>query len=201
MSTTPSHRGVFLRTTRQPSLRAAGLLAILLGIPAWAAAPDQTKAPQPAKVKVNKTVPTVTPPPLALELSDSPTDAELFRARIFTEPLVPVGGATTPEENAALARALEEYVAGGASDRTAPLEAFLRGSHVGPWRSLAPTRPRANLREDGPILPGAAGARGRVGDSEGRDGLAPEGGRGLSGGRAGADPGPAGPQGHARGAL
>ena len=103
MSTTSPHRGVIVSKTRAPSLRATAVLAILLGLPAWAAAPDQAKATQPTKVKVNKTVPEVTPPPLVLELSESPTDAELFRARVFTEPLVPVGEATTPEQNAALA--------------------------------------------------------------------------------------------------
>ena len=66
-----------------------------------------------APVLVNKTVPNVTPPPALPRLPAFPTDAELSRARVFGEPLVPVGGTTTPEQNAALARALEAYLAGG----------------------------------------------------------------------------------------
>jgi len=41
-------------------------------------------------------------------LSENPTDAEIFRAQLFAEPLVPFGQTTTAE-NQALARALRAF--------------------------------------------------------------------------------------------
>ena len=51
----------------------------------------------------NRTRPKVEPPTTALEFSASPTPEEFFRARVFAEPLVPVGGKPTPDENSDLA--------------------------------------------------------------------------------------------------
>jgi len=45
---------------------------------------------RPPPVKVNRTVPKVEPPRLGLNFSAKPTVDELFRARVFVEPLVPV---------------------------------------------------------------------------------------------------------------
>src|SRR5262245_18852750 len=74
--------------------------------------PDTTQTPA---VKVNRTVPKVEPPKARLEFSSKPTREEFFRARLFEEPLVPMGGEPTPLENAALATALLGY-----SQRTSP---------------------------------------------------------------------------------
>src|ERR1700744_3207511 len=50
--------------------------------------------PDPAlpPVQVNRTIPQVAPPNTVLRFSSSPTVDEFFRARIFAEPLVPIGG-------------------------------------------------------------------------------------------------------------
>jgi len=106
-----------------------------LGVPARAAMPGQGPPPRPPRVAVNRTVPKVTAPAALPRFSPSPTDAELFRARVFSEPLVPTGGATTPEQNAALARALEAYLEAGASDHTQPLESYVAEQHGSPWRA------------------------------------------------------------------
>src|SRR5260221_403194 len=72
-------------------------------------APRQLDEPAAAPVKVNRTVPKVEPPKTGLEFAATPTTQELFRARIFEEPLVPVGGEPTVAENADLAAALLGY--------------------------------------------------------------------------------------------
>ena len=115
-------------------LAAAFGLGLLCG-PAHGEGPGQAKAAAPPKVVVNKTVPAVSAPPLTPAFSASPTDAELFRARVFPEPLVPVGRTTTAEDNAALARALEAYLGGGGADRTAPLEVYVGRETTSPWRA------------------------------------------------------------------
>ena len=64
---------------------------------------------QTTPVKVNRTVPQVQPPKAGLEFSASPTTQEIFRARVFEEPLVPIGGEPGAAENSALAAALLDY--------------------------------------------------------------------------------------------
>jgi RHS repeat-associated protein len=104
---------------------------IACAVPAAAAEPLQraVQAREP-----NRQPPVVTPPPQTPVFSQWPTDAEFLRARIFSEPLVPIG-ATTPEENAALARALVAYLNGGGGERVDDLTAFLEGRQVTPWRA------------------------------------------------------------------
>jgi RHS repeat-associated protein len=58
------------------------------------------------------------------------TAEDIFRARIFDEPLVPMGAEPTAEENAGFAAALVNYAACGGSDDFSPLTAFL-GAHPG----------------------------------------------------------------------
>lgn len=85
--------------------------------------------------KPNRTLPKVAPPSLATALVEQPTDAELFRVRAFEEPLVPVGRATTPAENRALARALRAYMRGKNPEHVAPLLEFLLAVPDTPWRA------------------------------------------------------------------
>src|SRR5438093_320441 len=66
---------------------------------ATVAAPHTATTPEPV-VKVNRTVPEVEPPNTTLEFSASPTPQEIFRVRMFAEPLLPLGGDPTPAENA-----------------------------------------------------------------------------------------------------
>src|SRR5205814_5306728 len=42
----------------------------------------------PVAIKVNRTIPRVEPPKTALKFSANPTSDDLFRARVFEEPLV-----------------------------------------------------------------------------------------------------------------
>jgi RHS repeat-associated protein len=79
-----------------------------------------TLSPQPS-IKPNHTLPAgVVQSIPTVEFSPVPTDEQIFRAGIFPEPLVPVGQPTTPEENAALARAITGYLQPGtAGDLTA----------------------------------------------------------------------------------
>ncbi len=90
---------------------------------------------RPVRVKVNRTVPEVRPVPLVPELSEDPSDREIFFARIFEEPLVPVGGATGPEENRALASAIRAYVSSGNPEDLTPFEAYLEAHESTPWRA------------------------------------------------------------------
>src|ERR1700748_1264796 len=60
----------------------------------------------PKGVKANRTLPTFTPPSNKVTFSSQPTDHEIVKKALFAEPLVPIGGTTTPVENAALSQAL-----------------------------------------------------------------------------------------------
>src|SRR5258707_11618124 len=103
------------------------------------------KAPEPPKVNVNRTPPAVAPPALRPRLSATPSDEEIFRARVFGEPLVPTG-ATSPEENSALSAALNEYIDRGAPDRIEPLTSFLERLPHTAWRPSLLTRIGTVLR-------------------------------------------------------
>src|SRR5262245_35339601 len=79
----------------------------------------------PSEVSVNRTVPKSSLPPIRPIFSATPTDQEIFRARVFAEPLVPTGP-TTSEENRALAEALLTFLERGANDDVAPVTQFLQ---------------------------------------------------------------------------
>lgn len=83
-------------------------------------------------VKVNRTMPKVAPVPTAPLFSAEPTELEIFRARVFNEPLVPVGGRPTTEENRALAEALTGFVEGD-GNRVGVLEKFLNENPRSVW--------------------------------------------------------------------
>ena len=54
-----------------------------------------------------------------------PTDEELFRARVFSEPIIPVGGGSTARERRRIANALLDYVRGGGGEHVQPLLDFI----------------------------------------------------------------------------
>ena len=87
----------------------------------------------PREVKVNRTVPEVTPPSGVLEFSESPTEEELYRARVFEEPLVPAGR-STPAENKDLATALLAFAHRGQIDDVSALTGFLETHPETVWR-------------------------------------------------------------------
>jgi YD repeat-containing protein len=116
---------------------------VLLGIPVAAAAPVAAPSPlfpavvdsppaQPPQVTVNRTVPKVSPPPPTPVFSEAPTREEIFRARVFPEPVVPVGGEPTTIENRAVANLLTELHRG--TPRWRELVArFLMTHRTSPW--------------------------------------------------------------------
>ena len=80
-----------------------------------------------------KTVPQVEPSPTALQFPPNPTAQDIFRARVFEEPLVPIGAAPTPAENAAFAAALLGYSKGFDPDDFSSLTGFLEAYLKSPW--------------------------------------------------------------------
>jgi hypothetical protein len=87
------------------------------------------------RVTPNRTLPKVNPPKTGLEFSANPTTQEISRARVFEEPLVPIGGEPSAEENAALAAALLGYSKRSGPDDFASLTGFLERHPGTPWRA------------------------------------------------------------------
>jgi RHS repeat-associated protein len=83
----------------------------------------------------NRTLPNVKPPKAGLEFSANPTTQEISRARVFEEPLVPIGGQPSTEENAALAAALLGYAKRSGPDDFSSLTAFLEKHPKSAWRA------------------------------------------------------------------
>jgi RHS repeat-associated protein len=109
--------------------------------PACSAGPataKQTAVPStvstaPPPIKINRTVPAVTPPKTTLEFSRSPTAEEIFRSHVFDEPLVPIGGEPTQAENTALVSALLNHAKRSGPDDFASLTSFLEAHPKSPW--------------------------------------------------------------------
>jgi RHS repeat-associated protein len=96
--------------------------------------PSTSFATAPATpTAANRTLPKVDPPRTALEFSPNPTVQEIFRARVFEEPLVPIGGEPTASENAALAEALVGYAKRTGPDDFSGLTGFLQQHPKSPW--------------------------------------------------------------------
>ena len=106
----------------------------LLAQSLWAFPVDAAAAPVAAP-QANRRAPTVKPVPQAPAFSTWPTVEELFGARVFEEPLVPIRGTPTPEENRALAGAIQEYLRGGSGENVLPLVVFLEGHGISVWRA------------------------------------------------------------------
>jgi RHS repeat-associated protein len=87
-----------------------------------------------ANVRANRNKPNVIGPADRLVLPNRPSKADIFAARVFSEPLVPVGGEPSDDENGALGRALRTFYA--RSDRSAPgtLTSFLTSYPTSVWR-------------------------------------------------------------------
>jgi hypothetical protein len=83
----------------------------------------------------NRTLPPFEPPGTELEFSVSPTAQEFFHARIFEEPLVPIGGEPGEGGNSALASALLQYSRRSGPDDFTSLTSFLENHPRSPWRA------------------------------------------------------------------
>jgi RHS repeat-associated protein len=86
-------------------------------------------------VRPNKTRPRVTPPPTSPRFSARPTKEEIGRARVFREPLVPVGLRPSDAENADLARIIAKYHADGRAEAIGPFLLHLTRFPGTPWRA------------------------------------------------------------------
>jgi len=86
-------------------------------------------------VTVNRVIPPIGPLKSGLEFSASPTPRDFFDARVFEEPLVPIGGEPTTVENAALASALLQYAKRAGPDDFSGLTGFMERHPVSPWRA------------------------------------------------------------------
>ena len=106
-----------------------------------ASGPAQAQTqPQP-----NRTVPATQPLKFSLSFSANPTPQEFFQARVFEEPLVPIGDEPTAAENADLAAALLGYARRSGPDDFSALTGFLEN-----WGRLSTIRhfmPPNNPRE------------------------------------------------------
>jgi hypothetical protein len=63
----------------------------------------------------------------------NPTPEDIFRTRVFEEPLVPIVADPTPAENAALATALLGHVRRSVPDDFSSITAFLESHPESPW--------------------------------------------------------------------
>src|SRR5208282_557545 len=113
---------------------AVPLVAVVAFLSLASAGTAQTMAaPAGPPVSPNRTLPKVAPPKTGLEFSANPTEKEFFRARVFEEPLVPVGGTPTADENSDLAAALVGYAKRAGPDDFTSLTGFLDKHPPSPW--------------------------------------------------------------------
>lgn len=119
-----------------PRFARATSLKVLCGMALCAAGETEGLADEAAgRVSPNRTLPNVSPPKTGLEFSANPTVQEIFRARVFEEPLVPIGGEPSADENTALAAALLGYSKHSGQDDFASLTGFLEKHPKSPWRA------------------------------------------------------------------
>jgi len=139
-----------LRSSRAMRLATATVVAgqILTAVPVFAQ--DATRAAvrastrtasavqrtlNKARVRVNRTVPKTAAPSLEpLTFGAEVTTAAIRRARVFDEPLIPVGEPTA-EDNRAVAQVLQSVAALSPDQQALRIEAFLRDSPSLPWRA------------------------------------------------------------------
>jgi RHS repeat-associated protein len=81
----------------------------------------------------NRTVPKHEPPKAQFELPANPTPRDILRARVFEEPLVPVGGEPSAAENSDLAASLAGYARRSGPDDFSSLTHFLEQHPRSPW--------------------------------------------------------------------
>ena len=147
---------------------------VAVGIPA-SAEPQAKSGPPPAPdVKVNRRTPKPVPPARYPVFSLIPSTDEIVAARVFGEPILPIGDASY-EDNLSLAGAITRWLRSGRPEVTQPFEDFLTTHPTSAWRAslLANlggfyrrhgyfTRAEAKLVEAWLIARGATDSRGRA---------------------------------------
>ncbi|GEM_PF-3709019 len=103
----------------------------------------------PKNVKVDRKLPSFTPPTSGFQLPENPTDGDIFSHSLFEEPLVPVGGKTTSADNAALGQALTAFSKRTERDDYSALENFLQANPASPWRLALLTNLGWSYRQTG----------------------------------------------------
>src|SRR5205814_7685017 len=103
--------------------------------PATSVAHRQSSTGKAAEnVRVNRTVPETTAPTEFPQFSIEPTDAEISKARVFEEPLIPVDSQRDKAENLALSTAISDYLHRGSSDDDSAMTQFLSTYPESRWR-------------------------------------------------------------------
>lgn len=110
------------------------IVATFWGIALIFAFGDSTLYAQNSGVKVNRTVPNVQPPSPNLSFSENPSDAEISKARVFSEPLIRACWESSADENKALAAALVAFSNRTVSDDFSAIEQFIANYPKSPWR-------------------------------------------------------------------
>jgi RHS repeat-associated protein len=110
------------------------LLAVLL-VPVWSwELSAQSLPPSPGgPPQLKLETPQPGPVPQQPVFSESPTTAEIARARVFEEPLIPLWGEPSPEENKALAKALLAFSTRVKTDDFSALTGFLDSTNCFHW--------------------------------------------------------------------
>ena len=86
-------------------------------------------------IPVNRTVPETTVPSEFPQFSSEPTDAEISRARVFEEPLIPTSQESNKAENLALSTAISAYLHRGSNDDVSAITQFLSAYPMSKWRA------------------------------------------------------------------
>jgi RHS repeat-associated protein len=96
-----------------------------------------TVSPSSPTVVVNRTAPASMPVAAFPDFSSPPTDAEIGRVRVFTEPLARFGdsGPKLDGENEALVAALVDFARAGDPERVEPILRFLSVHPTSSWRA------------------------------------------------------------------
>jgi len=102
---------------------------VLIGIP-W-----PRRRSRGASVKANRTVPKVKPVPATPVFSAYPTEEELFRARVFEEPLVPVMAPSRPRRTSPSPERSWRTRAEEGGEAVDAFVAFLEAHGTSPWRA------------------------------------------------------------------
>ena len=126
----PSSEWILLRFFRRIVLPNLVANLALTAVSHGAARPEVSPA-----AAANRMAPIVASSKIELAFPEHPSPRDFWRAPVFEEPLVPVGGEPTPVENDALAAALLRYSGRSSPDDFVSLTDFLAQHPASPWRA------------------------------------------------------------------